>query len=77
MRTILLPEWLIDGTGAPAQTGCAVIINGRLIEAIVPAPAVTAAPGDQTQPLPGMTLIPGLINNHVHSILPGDMYSPR
>ncbi len=72
MRTILLPEWLIDGTGAPAQTGRAVVINGRLIEAIVPAAAVTAAPGDQTRPLPGMTLIPGLINNHVHSILPGD-----
>ncbi|MBI5879744.1 MAG: amidohydrolase family protein [Chloroflexi bacterium] len=72
MRTILLPEWLVDGTGAPAQIGRAVVINERLIEAIVPAAAVAAAPGDQTKPLPGMTLMPGLINNHVHLVLPGD-----
>ena len=72
MRTVLLPEWLIDGTGAPEKTNQAVVISGNVIESVVTSDAVQARPDDRVINLAGMTLIPGLINNHVHLVLPGD-----
>ena len=35
-RTLIYPEWLVDGTGAAAQQGYAVVVNGSQIEAIGP-----------------------------------------
>lgn len=72
MRTVLRPEWLIDGTGAPPQVKQAVVIEGTRIEGVGPADATPVREGDEVVDLPGMTLIPGLINNHVHLVLPGD-----
>lgn len=71
-RLLLYPEWLIDGTGADAMRDRVVIIAAGRIERVEPAATLTANAGDEIVRLDGMTVIPGLINNHVHLNLPGD-----
>src|SRR5687767_11167472 len=72
MRTVLKPGWIIDGTGAPASEQQVVIVADGLIEAVLPVNEYHAQPGDEIRDLPDATLLPGLINNHVHLVLPGD-----
>ena len=75
MRTILFPEWLIDGSGAAPLTQQAVVLVGDQIEKIVPANTSEMPTNDETHAiirLPNMTLLPGLINHHAHLVLPGD-----
>jgi imidazolonepropionase-like amidohydrolase len=72
MRTVLYPEWLLDGTGAPARGGCAVSIVDGLIESVAPAAERIARDGDQVVPASGHTLLPGLINMHAHLSLTSD-----
>jgi imidazolonepropionase-like amidohydrolase len=71
-RTILQPTWVIDGTGAPALRDHAVILADGLIDSVIPAASLTTSDADTIVDLPGATLLPGLINNHVHLVLPGD-----
>ena len=49
-----------------------MIVADGLIEAVVPVGTVETRDGDQTIDLAQATLIPGLINNHVHLVLSGD-----
>ena len=72
MRTIFYPEWLIDGISAEPLTDQAVVVSGGRIETVTPAGSIAARDGDLAVPLPNATLLPGLINNHVHLNLPGD-----
>lgn len=72
MRTILRPQWIVDGTGSAPVIGHAVVIQGELIEAVIPAAQVDDRPDDRVIDLTGSTLLPGLINHHVHLVLPGD-----
>lgn len=72
MRTIFRPEWVVDGLGAPPLRDHAVVVARGLIEAVAPGPRVDERDGDRRIDLPGATLLPGLINNHVHLVLPGD-----
>lgn len=72
MRTVFKPGWIIDGTGAPAIEGHVVIVAGGEIEAVAPVSEYRAAAGDDLREMPDATLLPGLINNHVHLVLPGD-----
>ncbi len=71
-RTVLQPQWLIDGAGTEAQEGLSVILDGDRIEAVATREEANAVEGARVIELPGMTLLPGLINNHVHLVLPGD-----
>ena len=71
-RTILRPEWIIDGTGAPPLVRHAVAIAGERVEAVAPVAEIPKRPEDRVLDLAGATLLPGLINNHVHLVLPGD-----
>ena len=71
-RTILFPAWMIDGAGNRPLAGHAVVLSGGKIEALAPAGDIQIQPGDRQVDLAGATLLPGLINNHVHSVLPGD-----
>lgn len=68
MKTVLVPEFLVDGTGRDAQRDLAVIIDGDRIDAIVPA---HEAPQDGVHRIdaPGQTLLPGLIDAHFHQFL--------
>ncbi|NJN18849.1 MAG: amidohydrolase family protein [Oscillochloris sp.] len=72
MRSLLYPEWLIDGSGNPPLHNQVVVLEGDRITAVEPAATVAARPDDTVSHLPETTLLPGLINNHVHLVLPGD-----
>lgn len=62
--TALVGSEVLDGTGAPAQRDIAVLVRGAHIEALVPEAQV---PAEATRVvLPGTTLLPGLIDTHVH-----------
>jgi imidazolonepropionase-like amidohydrolase len=73
MRTLIYPEWLIDGTGATARAGYGLAFaeDGR-IEAVAPASDLVAAADDTVVSAPGASLLPGLINMHVHLSLASD-----
>src|SRR5512143_2116972 len=71
-RTIFYPEWLIDGTSTDTQTGQSVVVVNGLVESVSPSNGITPTDGDQVVRLPGATVLPGLINNHVHLNLRGD-----
>ncbi|MFN8591949.1 MAG: amidohydrolase family protein [Thermomicrobiales bacterium] len=72
MRFLLYPDWLIDGSGDDAREGVAVLVNGATIEAVGPARELATMPGVTAIRWENGTLLPGLINNHVHLNLPGD-----
>ena len=73
MRTLIYPEWLIDGTGGAARAGHALAFaNDGRIEAVAPAGDLTASPDDTVVRAPGASLLPGLINMHVHLSLASD-----
>jgi imidazolonepropionase-like amidohydrolase len=76
------PDWLIvrasrliDGTGGPPIERPTVVIQGGMIREIHAggaAPKGDRPPGAPELDLPGHTLLPGLIDAHVHLVLPGD-----
>lgn len=72
MRTILRPERIIDGSGAGPLTNHLVVVRDGVIDAVAPVRQFASQPSDTVLDLPDATLIPGLINNHVHLVLPGD-----
>ena len=62
--TALVSDGIVDGTGAPGRRGMAVLVRDTQIEAVLPEAQV---PEDATRiNLRGMTLLPGLIDTHVH-----------
>ena len=68
-RTILSGATLIDGSGAPPMAGRAVVVEGGRITAVV---AERDAPPGTVHRLDGLTLLPGLINCHVHVCFGGE-----
>jgi imidazolonepropionase-like amidohydrolase len=83
--TLIRAGRLFDGTGAPAIEHAAVLVRDDRIEAVCPDPALPGAgpadlrgpadalpPGTEVVELPGCTILPGLIDAHVHLCLPGD-----
>lgn len=63
-RYALIPDRLWDGLADEAQTGQAVIVQDELIEAVL---SVSELPADVARvSLPDCTLIPGLMDAHVH-----------
>lgn len=72
MRLLLHPDWLIDGTGSEVRAGEAIVIGDGAIEAVGPVRELAHLPGVTAVRLENATLMPGLINNHVHLSLPGD-----
>lgn len=68
----LIPDGIIDGVRDNTLVGHAVIVDGDSIVAITPASALP--PNLETLPMPGMTLLPGLINGHEHPLIYADDY---
>ncbi len=66
---LLKPARVFDGTGQAPQSGVVVLVqNGRITA--VGSPASVKAPSDATViDLPGMTLMPGMIDLHSHVLL--------
>ncbi len=68
-RLILTGATLIDGTEVGPQKGKAVVVEEARIAAVV---EERAAPSGTLLRLDGLTLLPGLINCHVHLCLGGE-----
>ena len=68
-RTILTGALVLDGSGGPPVAGRAVVVEDGRIAAVVAAPE---APAGTTLRLDGLTLLPGLINMHIHLCFGGE-----
>jgi imidazolonepropionase-like amidohydrolase len=66
MRILLRNARLIDGTGSPAQDGTSLLIEGDTIARIGPAAADVDARDAVTVDLASRTVIPGLVEAHLH-----------
>ena len=73
-RTVYRGFTLIDGGGAPARGGMALITRGDTIEAVLPATDLSSAmlAGARVVDLSGRYLLPGLIDAHQHLATPPD-----
>ncbi len=66
---LLKPARVFDGTTPAPHEGWAVLVRGERIAAAGPADEVKAPEGARVLELPGMTLLPGLIDAHTHVLL--------
>src|SRR5262245_61051349 len=66
---ILKPARVFDGTTAQVHQDWVVIVRGEKIESAGPAGSVQTPAGAKTIDLPGLTLLPGLIEAHSHVLL--------
>ncbi|WP_242011531.1 amidohydrolase family protein [Acetobacter fallax] len=57
---------LIDGTGAPARTDMAVLVEDGKIVSVTPSAQAPSVAGARVVNLAGQTMIPGLISDHSH-----------
>jgi imidazolonepropionase-like amidohydrolase len=63
---LLTGATIIDGTGAAPQAGMSALVEGRLIAAVGPDGTIEAPAEVERHDLAGRTLMPGLIDGHVH-----------
>src|SRR6266702_1271726 len=66
---LLKPAHIFDGESAQLHDGWVVLVHGEKIEAVGPAREIKAPPDAKVIDLPGMTLMPGLIDAHSHVLL--------
>jgi imidazolonepropionase-like amidohydrolase len=66
---LLRPDRVFDGRSPEAHAGWVVLVRGERIERVGPAVEIDAPPGAVVRELPGMTLLPGLIDAHTHVLL--------
>ncbi|MBI4503118.1 MAG: amidohydrolase family protein [Gemmatimonadetes bacterium] len=69
MAVVLRPERVFDATSEQMRTGWVVVVEGNRISSAGPAAEVRAPAGARTVDLPGMTLLPGLMDLHSHVFL--------
>jgi imidazolonepropionase-like amidohydrolase len=66
---LLKPAHVFDGESAQLHDGWVVLIRGERIEAVGPAGEIKAPTEAKVIELPGLTLLPGLIEAHSHVLL--------
>ena len=66
---LLRPQRVFDGAGEQAHEGWTVLVTGRKIAAVGPAEQIVPPASARSVDLPGMTLLPGLIDAHSHVFL--------
>src|SRR5947199_10865344 len=66
---LLKPAHIFDGESAQLHDGWVVLVHGQKIEAVGPASEVKAPADAKLIELPGLTLMPGLIEAHSHILL--------
>lgn len=69
MVYLLKPARVFDGESAQLHDGWVVLVRGEKIEAVGNASAVKAPADAKVIDLPGLTLMPGLIDAHSHILL--------
>jgi imidazolonepropionase-like amidohydrolase len=68
-RMLLMPARVFDGVTARPHDGWVVLVRGEQIEAVGPRAQVRVPADAVTVDLPGLTLLPGLIDAHSHLLL--------
>lgn len=66
---LLRPQRVFDAVSEEPHEGWVVLVDGNKIGAVGPSASVKAPPGARVIDLPGMTLLPGLIDAHSHIFL--------
>ena len=66
---LLRPDRVFDAAGEATHAGWVVLVHGDSIAAVGPASSVRAPSDAETISLPGLTLLPGLIDAHSHLFL--------
>src|SRR3954469_5056008 len=66
---LLKPAHVFDGESAQLHDGWAVLVRGHKIEAAGPLNGINAPRDAKVIDLPGLTLLPGLIEAHSHVLL--------
>ena len=66
---LLKPARVFDGESAQLHDGWVVLVRGQKIEAAGPASGISTPPDAKVIELPGLTLLPGLIEAHSHVLL--------
>jgi imidazolonepropionase-like amidohydrolase len=66
---LLKPAYIFDGESTQLHDNWVVLVRGNRIEAVGPANEVKAPADTKVIDLPGMTLMPGLIDAHSHILL--------
>src|SRR2546423_13456906 len=66
---LLRPDRVFDAASEATHAGWVVLVEGDSIAAVGPAASVRAPADAQTINLPGLTLLPGLIDAHSHVFL--------
>jgi len=66
---LLKPARVFDGESAQVHDGWAVLVHGDKIVQVGPASSITPPAGARVIELPGLTLMPGLIEAHSHILL--------
>jgi imidazolonepropionase-like amidohydrolase len=66
---LLKPAHIFDGESAQLHEGWVVLVRGEKLEAVGPANEVKVPADAKVIELPGMTLMPGLIEAHSHVLL--------
>src|SRR5215216_5069787 len=66
---LLKPAHVWDGESAQLHDNWAVLIHGDKIVRVAPASSITPPAGAKVIDLPGLTLMPGLIEAHSHVLL--------
>jgi imidazolonepropionase-like amidohydrolase len=66
---LLKPAHVFDGDSAQLHDGWVILVRNQKIEAVGPAGSVNAPANAHTIELPGLTLMPGLIEAHSHVLL--------
>ena len=66
---VLKPARVFDGESAQLHENWSILVRGQKIEAVGPAATLKAPAGAKVIDLPGLTLMPGLIEAHSHVLL--------
>src|SRR5581483_10938382 len=66
---LLRPQRVFDAMSTEAHDGWAVLVTGEKIAAVGPVARIETPAGTKVIDLPGMTLLPGLIDAHSHIFL--------
>ncbi len=66
---LLKPARVFDGESAQLHQNWSILVRGNKIESVGPSASVNAPAGAQVIDLPGLTLMPGLIEAHSHVLL--------
>jgi imidazolonepropionase-like amidohydrolase len=68
VKTVLKGKLLIDGTGSKPLADPVILVEGDKIVAVGPASEVSAGPDDLVIDLSDKTILPGLMDAHIHLV---------